>query len=398
MSRWSGYGRAREIALASRIVGAVNGSRTAAQRVKDALLKAARALPQSKRQNLAVGLIDDLPERQRALVVRSLLRHLDARSTPSTVAGRADDLGPKGREALARELLAELDVDTLDFGAWEAAGLHVTKNHFLSPIPDMGALPADVFTRRSELPGIDMRDAEQLATLRRLGETYGPEISALPRAQRAEGGFFLDNGAFSGPDAQMYYGLVRLLKPKRIVEIGGGWSTLCASLALEANDREGSSGEIVSYEPYPYDFLVQASKRDARIRLEQTVIQEVPLAAFTELAEGDVLFIDSSHVLKIGSDVQYEFLEVLPRVRSGVVVHVHDIFLPYEYPKQWVADEHRFWNEQYLLQAFLMFNAAFEVLLAGSYLHASYPDELSNVFSSYDRVTSLPGSFWMRRV
>ena len=382
-------------------MSAVNGPErphTRAQRVKDALVKAARALPPSKRQNLAVGLIDDLSEAQRALVVRSLLHHLDATGNRAAIGGRADDLGPKGREALARDLLVDLNIDGLDFAAWEAAGLHVTRNHFLSPIPDLSALAADVFTRRSELPGIDMRDEDQLATLRRLGETYGGEFNGLPQTQPTGGGFFLDNGAFSGPDAQMYYGLVRMLKPKRIVEIGGGWSTLCAALALETNDHEGSSGEIVSYEPYPYDFLVEASKRNPRIRLEQTVIQDVPLAAFTELAAGDLLFIDSSHVLKIGSDVQYEFLEVLPRVRSGVVVHVHDIFLPYDYPKQWVAEEHRFWNEQYLLQAFLMLNAAFEVVLAGSYLHAAFPDELSKVFSSYDRVTSLPGSFWMRRV
>jgi hypothetical protein len=114
------------------------------------------------------------------------------------------------------------------------------------------------------------------------------------------------------------------------------------------------------------------------------------------LGENDILFIDSTHVLRIGSDVQYEFLEVLPRLRPGVYVHIHDIFMPAEYPEAWVRREHRFWTEQYLLQAFLCYNGAFEVIWAGSYMHLKHPDELAAAFASYGPGRH-PGSFWIRR-
>jgi len=112
---------------------------------------------------------------------------------------------------------------------------------------------------------------------------------------------------------------------------------------------------------------------------------------------GDILFIDSSHVLKVGGDVQYEYLEILPRLKRGVVVHVHDIFLPGEYPNEWVREEHVFWNEQYLLQAFLSFNDSFEVLWAGSFMHRKHPEKLAECFPGYHPASCHPGSFWMRK-
>ena len=114
------------------------------------------------------------------------------------------------------------------------------------------------------------------------------------------------------------------------------------------------------------------------------------------MKENDLLFIDSSHVLKIGSDVQYEYLELLPRLNSGVIIHCHDIFIPSEYPKNWVRKEHRFWNEQYLLQAFLSFNDKFEILWAGSYMHLKNPDILKNNLSTYNNF-SWPISIYLRR-
>jgi hypothetical protein len=102
-------------------------------------------------------------------------------------------------------------------------------------------------------------------------------------------------------------------------------------------------------------------------------------------------------VLKIGSDVQFEFLEVLPRLNKGVIVHVHDIFLPAEYPQEWVMQKHRFWTEQYLLQTFLSFNHSFEVLWAGSFMHLKHSDKVAAAFASYRREAHLPGSFWMKR-
>ena len=134
-------------------------------------------------------------------------------------------------------------------------------------------------------------------------------------------------------------------------------------------------------------------------------MEDIDLEFFSQLHSGDVLFIDSSHTVKIGGDVNYLFLEVLPRLEPGVIVHIHDIFLPFEYRRDWVLDEFRFWTEQYLLQAFLTFNSEFEVLMANSYMAHGYLDDLKAAFPSLEKVkATVPnsvrfggGSFWMRR-
>jgi hypothetical protein len=133
-------------------------------------------------------------------------------------------------------------------------------------------------------------------------------------------------------------------------------------------------------------------------RIVREPLQDVDLAVFERLERNDILFIDSTHVLKTGSDVQLEYLEILPRLASGVIVHIHDIFLPAEYPKAWLTDEHIFWNEQYLLQAFLAFNKGFEVLWAGSFMHLNHSDKLRDSFPGYAPERSWPGSFWLRRI
>lgn len=132
--------------------------------------------------------------------------------------------------------------------------------------------------------------------------------------------------------------------------------------------------------------------------LIQKPMEQVPSELFRQLDENDILFIDSSHVVKIGGDVNYAFLEVIPRSKKGVIVHIHDIFLPEEYPKGFVFERRRFWSEQYLLQAFLSFNSAFEILWAGYYMHQNYPRECKSVFPSYiEDKARAPGSFWIRR-
>lgn len=127
-------------------------------------------------------------------------------------------------------------------------------------------------------------------------------------------------------------------------------------------------------------------------------MEEIPLSTFQKLKENDILFIDSSHVLKIGSDVFYEYLEIIPRLNKGVIVHSHDIFFPEEYCKEWVVKKQIFWNEQYLLQSFLSFNDSFEVLWAGRYMLCKYPDKLKTAFNSFVRGKSWPCSFWMRKI
>jgi len=177
-------------------------------------------------------------------------------------------------------------------------------------------------------------------------------------------------------------------------EVGSGFSTLLAADALRRNRADGYSCRFIAIEPYASGELQAGLPSD--VELWRLPIQDVSLAEFQSLCENDILFIDSSHVCKIGSDVQFLFLEILPRIWRGVVVHVHDIFTPVECPKHWVLDWHRFWNEQYLLQTFLSFNAAFEVLWAEQWMHLNYPDLLMKAFASY-RAGVSPGSFWFRR-
>lgn len=280
------------------------------------------------------------------------------------------------------------------FGLWERLGVHVTPVHFYQPIPDTRRLPADVFDRRSELPGVDMNEAGQLALLETLAR-FRDEYAAFPKAPTGDSTrFHLANDSFAAVDAELLWGVLRETKPRRVVEIGSGMSTLLAAEALRRNAADGGpAAELTAIEPYPAPWL----KSLPGIRLVEKPVQEVPLEELTRLEAGDVLFIDSTHVATIGSDVVYELLEIVPRLKPGVLVHLHDIFLPYEYPRHFVTGLRVFWNEQYLLQAFLAFNRSFEVLAAANWLQRTHPQALAAAFPSWtaDRV---PGSFWMRRV
>jgi len=277
------------------------------------------------------------------------------------------------------------------FDVCERLGWHVIPVHFYEPIPDTRRLDDDTFERTSSLPGVDMNAETQLDVLDRLAD-YREEYEALPRTAEAAdpGEFYVENGFYEAVDGESLYAMLRHLDPDRVLEVGGGFSTRLTATALAENDGDA---ELVVVEPYPDDELRSHPGVD---RLLEREVQDVPLGEFAALAPDDVLFLDSSHVLAIGSDVRYEYLEVLPRLEEGVVVHVHDVFLPGEYPREWVEDFHLFWNEQYLLQAFLAFNDAFEVLFCGSYLDHHHPDRLRAAFDTYDDSVR-PHSFWMRR-
>ena len=188
----------------------------------------------------------------------------------------------------------------------------------------------------------------------------------------------------------------RELTRKHLIEIGSGHSTLLAAQAFQKIAQEGRAGELIACEPYPKEFLRRGFP--GLSRLIEKKVQDVPLAEFEALGRNDILFIDSSHVLKIGSDVQFEFLEILPRLKPGVLVHFHDIFLPEEYPRQWILEKHKFWTEQYLLQAFLACNQSFEVLWASNFMRLMHPEALRQAFTRYDPAKVRPGSCWIRRI
>jgi hypothetical protein len=267
---------------------------------------------------------------------------------------------------------------------WESHGFHVTPVHFYEPIPNTQCLPETLWSQPSELPGINMNDSIQLELLQTHFTKFQDEYNNLP-VEPPPG----QKRPFRGVDALVAYCMVRHFQPELIAEVGSGWSSLVLSQAAAKNKNSA----LICIDPFPSDVLRKGFP--ALRSLIEKKIQDIDLKFFSQLGSGDVLFIDSSHTVKIGSDVNYLFLEVLPRLRPGVIVHVHDIFMPFEYRRDWVLDEFRFWTEQYILQAFLTFNSEFDVLLANSYLNHYHQQELKAAFRGLSSWAG--GSFWMRR-
>jgi hypothetical protein len=211
--------------------------------------------------------------------------------------------------------------------------------------------------------------------------------------------FWLLNGSYMAIDAHVYYAFIRHYKPKQIIEIGAGNSTLLAAAAGMQNLREtGRAPRLVAIEPFPGPLLKEGFA--GLSQLIESRVQDVAMNLFTSLERGDILFIDSSHVLRAGGDVQMEYLEILPRLVPGVLVHVHDISLPRPYPRVYF-EKQLYWNEQYLLQAFLAFNSRFEVIWPGNYMMIKYPERLGKAFPEFQTMrqffpVSEPSAFWMR--
>jgi hypothetical protein len=284
------------------------------------------------------------------------------------------------------------------FRVWEAKGFHVTPNHFYQPVPNISTLKTNLWDRRSELPGVEMNAVPQLELLSEFRAKFKREYDCLPIDKPAlPHQYYVRNGTYAEVDGEVLYCMIRHFNPLKMFEIGGGFSTyLSAQAFLKNKESFGTQGELVSIDPYPADLLLKGFP--GLSRLVTKTVQEVDLSEFRQLRENDILFIDSSHVLKIGSDVQYEYLEILPNLNKGVIIHIHDVFLPAEYPKEWVLKDYRFWTEQYLLQSFLAFNNSFEILWAGSYIHLNYPERLADAFRSYHASESWPASFWIRKI
>ncbi len=276
--------------------------------------------------------------------------------------------------------------------ALDAAGVFPIRNHYYEPAFHPSALPASLRAERA-LPGVDLNEAGQLAVLDRFD--YAEELGRLPVEHAGPAKFFYNNGMFCSGDAEYLYSMIRLRRPRRLVEVGSGYSTLMAREAIAANTAADPSYrcEHVCIEPYENPWLASLD-----VRLVRQPVQEADRALFQGLAADDILFIDSSHVIRPGGDVVFEYLEVLPLLAPGVLVHVHDIFTPRDYLDEWVRERVLFWNEQYLLEAFLSCNDRFEVIGALNYLSHHHRDRLAAKFPAYARQAGSrePGSFWMR--
>jgi Methyltransferase domain len=271
-------------------------------------------------------------------------------------------------------------------------GMDVVERTFYSPIPDVDSLPDSLWAGPRPHPGIDLRTDEQLRYLEEDLAPYVPEFTP-PRTGTPDGSFYLDNGAYESVDAEVLYATLRHFKPPRVLEVGSGFSTLVSAQAVRANASDGTDTHLVACDPFPRDFLTRPVEGLAEMR--PLLATDIPVEEFASLEGGDVLFIDTTHTVKIGGDVNYLFLEALPALAPGVIVHVHDIFLPWEYPRRWVEELELYWAEQYLLQAFLAYNPRFEVLLGNHHLSRSEPERLGRVIPSFGPGVA-PGGFWLR--
>lgn len=276
--------------------------------------------------------------------------------------------------------------------AADKAGVHWRSTHYYHPTYTDSDLPADLGGARA-LPGLDLNAAGQLALLARFA--VAAEVTGFPESSGAALAFHYANGAYEHGDAEALYAMLRHHKPKRVIEIGSGHSTRMAKAALDANRRDDPAYDCrhVCIEPYEMDWLEQLGVEVLRER-----VQDVPLSFFAQLEAGDVLFIDSSHVIRPHGDVLYEFQQLVPSLPKGVLVHVHDIFTPCDYPEKWVRNERRLWNEQYLMEAMLAHSPRYRVTLALNWLTQNHRAAMDAAFPSMAGATCAPGGFWFEVV
>jgi hypothetical protein len=320
--------------------------------------------------------------------IKKLARHL---LTPFSLAAA------KFVAVATRYAVAEQSVRAI----FDRHGFHLLRKHYYLPIPDESDLTDDFWDNPSELTGLEMNQKAALDLLETVFSVYMNEFRArFPLNKTGDPRqFFLINGNYMAVDAHVYYSFIRHFKPKRIIEIGAGNSTLLAAAAGLQNFHEtGRSPHLTLIEPFPNPVLKAGVPGVSELIASK--VQDVSLDLFTSLEDRDILFIDSSHALRMGGDVQYEFLEILPCLAPGTLVHIHDISLPCPYPRVYFENQ-LYWNEQYLLQAFLAFNSRFQVLWPGNYMMVNYPEKIYDVFHEFRVMRqffplSEPSAFWMR--
>ena len=295
--------------------------------------------------------------------------------------------------AVANDQVWQTDAYKRLFHRAEQQGVHLTPNHFYSPIPDTARLREKGLEPKTSMAGIDWHVERQLDLLVNKFPGFADEYNALPVNSSPDlpaHAFHFHNGMYDFVDALVLYCMVRHLKPNQVLEIGSGYST---RISAQAALKNGNT-QLTAIEPYP-DSILQAGLPGLTSLIVQK-IEQVDLSQFESLRENDILFIDTSHVVKTGGDVNYLFLEVLPRLAHGVVVHVHDVFLPQDYPLWWITERTLFWSEQYLLQAFLAQNTDFQIMFANNYLRLHHLAQLKQTFPAcpnYDYAQSL----WIQR-
>lgn len=271
-------------------------------------------------------------------------------------------------------------------------------DHYYSPIADTRKLAREPARSRvwpeqvPDTPGIDWQGNRQVALVR---DHFGRQDDFLiPDGPTGDPlAYHAGNEMFSRLDAWMLQAMLRHYRPRRMIEVGCGWSSLMT--ARVNREQLGGALDFTCIEPYPPDFLGEGI--DGISRLVVSPVEDVALETFLELRAGDFLFIDSSHTVKTGGDVVFLLQEVLPRLADGVIIHIHDIFIPWDYPQEWVLVG-RAWNEQYAVRAFLSFNSGFEILLSVAWLSQFHREVLTAALPEYPaRYSDGGGSLWIQR-
>lgn len=277
-----------------------------------------------------------------------------------------------------------------------SVGVFPIKDHYYEPLYNPNNLRFSLREDRN-LPGIDFNTNEQLSLLKKFD--YRSELLSFPiESGNNKIEFCYNDGPFNSGDAEILYSMIRHFKPKRIIEIGSGHSTLMTENAIKQNNIENNdyNCDHICIEPFENDWLEKLN-----IEIVREMVETTDLSIYKSLEAGDILFIDSTHMIRPQGDVLFEYLEILPSLKPGVVVHIHDIFSPKDYLDEWI-NEPRFWNEQYLLEAFLSNNKDFRIIGAANYLMHNYYKEFSQACPVLDKqkkegVLREPGSFWMIR-
>ena len=289
-----------------------------------------------------------------------------------------------------------------ELGTWKKG--FVPPGHYYSTIPDLGQVRlqhSKLFDKSIELiPGIDLNTSQQLKFLEIIKSHY-PE---MPFPENPEKGYryYFNNDFYAYSDGICLYSMLRHLRPRRFIEVGSGFSS---AAALDTRDRFLDPATHFTFiEPYPErlnQLLTEADKNNKNLNIISSFVQNISYNTFTSLDSSDILFIDSTHVSRIGSDVNYLVFEILPRLNPGVYIHIHDIFFPFEYPAAWIYDE-RFWNECYILRAFLQFNNSFEIIYFNSYIDENFHNLIGDGMPLFLKRPAnnltIPGSIWLRKI
>ncbi len=277
----------------------------------------------------------------------------------------------------------------------EHLGITPVLTHYYEPIVIKADLRYPLYSTR-HLPGIDMNEAEQSDIINQF--TYADELAAfLDDDPGIPGKYYIRNKFFGPGDAEYYYSIIRLRKPRRIIEIGSGYSTLVALMAVQKNREEDPSYicEVTCIEPYHNVWLDATEATVIRSRVEV-----LDTTLFDCLSENDILFIDSSHAVKPQGDVLHAYFEILPTLQAGVLIHIHDIFTPKDYPEVWVLTDRRLWHEQYIVEALLMYNTRYRIVCALNHQYANHREALEEKFPKLRQNPpqtneSEPGSMWL---